>query len=933
MPAPLLTTKLSFPPIAKYLVERPSLVEKLHECLTPGIRLVLVSAPAGFGKTTLINAWVTGLKRTEIQPAHTFAWLSLDHADNDPVTFWTYIITTLQSQREGIGRQSLKLLQMTTPPDLDGCLGLLINELAEIPNPFVLVLDDYHLIRNSTIHTSLTFLLEHMPSQFHLTLLSRTDPPLPLALLRSRGQLLQIRSRDLRFSMDEAGSFLNAGMELNLSGQAVEALNRKTEGWIAGLQLAALSIREAASLEDRGKVEEFIASFSGSNRYILDFLIEEVLNQQSEEIQNFLLKTSILDRLCSPLCNALLQDLEGSGQPESQKVLEYLDNYNLFILPLDDQRYWYRYHQLFTDLLRKRLGQIDPAIVPELHRRAAEWYEQNGLVPEAVKHAFLQEDYQKAASLISQIVQEMWGRGEHVILLEWMAALPEEEKRRYPQLWVFQVSMLITSGKMKEAERCVQEIEEYLRSSSTIDTNQSPVIGRVYSMRTYIASFYGDIPNLLRYARLALENLSQEEDAGGRCGVSLVLSNAYLNSGNLEAASQTLIEAVEAGRMAHMPAMVLSAMENLVTSLYALGDLNRAALACQEGFQLVQKNGLDQAPMVANLFINQGMILCERHVLDQAEVYIRRGLELAQARNYIWSIAWGYRALLRLLLSQGRLGEAEIIAQNAGQLAAVHEIPEHLTCGVAGLTARMWINEGKIEQSEGFLRNRNIRLDGDIQYPHESEYWALTSLCLAKGDLKSGEDLLERLLLRAELGKQRFWLTRFLALQALLFQALGDEEKSLQSLGKALELAESEGYVQTFVDEGEPMMHLLTEAFRKNIYPEYSSRLLEAFSESGFNLQFDAEVSTRTRAEIASNPGPARSGQAQSGNDILVEPLTKRETEILRLIEKGYSNKEIAQELYISLRTVKYYATNIYAKLGVSGRTQAVFKARELGIL
>lgn len=933
MASPLLTTKLSFPSIAKYLVDRPSLVEKLSECLASGIRLALISAPAGFGKTTLVSAWVTDLKRSEHQPAPAFSWLSLDPGDNDPVIFWSYIISALQTQHEGIGKQSLNLLQVTTPPDLDSSLGLLINELVGISNPFGLILDDYHLIRNPAIHASLTFLLEHIPSRFHVILLSRTDPPLPLALLRSHGQLLEIRMNDLRFSTEEASAFLNSGMGLNINNQIVEALNQKAEGWIAGLQLAAISLREAASLEDRRKVEEFIASFSGSNRYIIDFLIEEVLSQQPAEIQGFLLSTSILDRLCGPLCDALLNNLAEKVETDSRKVLEYLDHYNLFILPLDDQRYWYRYHQLFRDLLRKRLSQMNPGIVPELHRRAIQWYEQNDLVPKAVEHALLLKDYSKAASLISAIVEEMWGRGEHVTLLEWMAALPEEEKRHYPQLWVFQVSMLITAGKMQEAERCVLEIEDYLASSSEADPNRASFMGRVYSLRTYIASFYKDIPNLLRYARLALENLSRDEDAGGRCGVSLVLSNAYLNTGDLQAAGQALIEAIEAGKRAHRPSMVLTAMENLVVVLYTQGNLKHADQVCQEGLSLIQQNGLNQAPIAANLFIGQGLILCERHELKDAEKYIRRGLELAQARNYIWSIAWGYRAMIRLLLAQDRLADAEVVAQDAEQLAAIHEIPEYHTCGIAGLKARVWIRQGKIELADGYLQNRNITVDREVQYPHESEYWALADLCLAKGELESGSNLLERLLLRAEAGKQRLWLIRFLILQSLLYQSQSNKEESLQSLKKALSLAEQESYMQTFLDEGKPMLRMLAEAIQQNMHSEYASRLRDTLQEAGYELQPSAGFLTNTEAVLVPESGSARSRQAQPGNDMLVEPLTRREMEILRLIDKGYSNKEIAQELYISLRTVKYYATNIYTKLGVSGRTQAVFKARELGLL
>ena len=359
-----------------------------------------------------------------------------------------------------------------------------------------------------------------------------------------------------------------------------------------------------------------------------------MLNQQPADVQDFLRRTSIVDRLCSPLCDALLK-VEGGVPLDSQKVLEYLESCNLFILPLDDQRYWYRYHQLFTDLLRKRLSQTHPDIVPELHQRAIQWYEQNGLIPQAVEHAFEAKDFPRAASLVNQVAEELWGRGEHATLMAWIDALPEVEMRRYPQLWIFQVSMLITAGKMQEAERCIPDIENYLRTTSGTDPNQASLMGRGYSLRTYIASFYGDIPNLLHFARLALENLSRDEDARGRCGISLVLSNAYLTNGDLEAAERALVEAIDAGKIAHRPYMALAGMSDLASIAYTQGNLSRAIRVSQEGILLVQQRDLDRSLLAANLFITQGIIFCERHALDEAEKYIRKGLELAQERSYI----------------------------------------------------------------------------------------------------------------------------------------------------------------------------------------------------------------------------------------------------------------------------------------------------------
>ena len=914
MSAPLLATKLFPPPPSKLLVDRPTLISKLNECLDPGCRLALISAPPGFGKTTLVSAWVTDIKNSERLHSTAVAWVSLDDRDNDPILFWSYIIASLQSEQEELGKHSLSLLKVAIPPDLEGGLALFINELAGNPNPLCLILDDYHHIHNPAVHQSIAFLLEHAPSTFHVIVASRTDPPLPLALIRGRGQLIEIRLNDLRFSAQEADKFLNSSMGLNLTFQDVRALNKKTEGWISGLKMAALSLQEAASTQDRIRIEDFISSFSGTNRFILDYLVEEVLNQQSVEIQDFLLKTSILDRICAPLCDAILQDKDGSLSLRSEEALEYLESSNLFIVPLDNQRYWYRYHQLFADLLRKRLCQMDPNILIELHQRAIQWYEQNGLIAKAVDHALSIKDYQKAASLISQIVEELWGRGEHVTLLNWINALPEEERRNYPHLWIWQVSMLITAGEMQEAERNVLEIENYLRSLPE-DVNQTPLMDRIYSLRTYIASFHKGFPNLLNYAHLALDHLTRDGDAGSRCGIFLVMSNAYLNNGDLEVAAQTLSAAIEAGKLADRPYMVLAATENLVIVHYAQGELNLANQVCQEGFLLVEQYGLDHSPMAANLCISQGLILCERHELGEAEKYIQRGLELARERNYIWSIAWGYRALLRWLLARNNLLAVETAIQEAEQLTRLHEIPEYHTCGISGLKVRGWIRMGKIEQAERYLQARKIQVDGDIQYPNETEYWALASLYLVKGEMESGAKLLERLLHRAESGNHQLWVIRCLVLQALLYRSLDKRGQSLQCLNRALELAAPEGYIQTFVDEGEPMLRLLQEALQQKILSEYIRLLIKAFKDEAPEDKYSQDLS------------------AHNGVSIPMKPLNKREMEIIRLIADGYSNKEIAQRLYISVRTVKYYTTSIYTKLEVSGRAQAAVIAKDLGYL
>lgn len=922
MSMPLLTTKLYMPPPGKYLVRRAQLFEKLVQCLEPDCRLALISAPAGFGKTTLVSSWLTSLKTTASD--HKSAWLTLDEGDNDPVIFWTYIIAALQTLQEGVGEQALNLLA-SPGVDFSRKLPSLLNDLAQIRHPCVVVLDDYHLIRSPVIHQSLAFFVEHLPRHIHLMISSRTDPPLPLALMRGRGQLLEIRLSDLRFSDKDAELYLNGGIGLNLESRAVHALNQKTEGWIAGLQMATLAMRDAVSQAGPRAGANFVQSFSGSNRFILDYLIEEVLNRQPEPVQQFLIRTSILDQLCAPLCDALLAD-DDAAQPGTQSMLEYLESSNLFILPLDDQRYWYRYHQLFADLLHKRLLQAAPEQIPGLHHRAIEWYEQNGLIPSAIDHAFQLEDFRKAAALVVQVAEAMWGRGEYATLLAWMAALPEEEKRRYPNLLTFQVSILISAGRLKEAEACIPILERYI--AETLESpavqqaapEQAALIGNVSALRTYIASFYGDFPALFANAKTALENLTRDLDAGQRCVVCMVLGNAYLMQGELEAASNALVEAVAAGKKARKPQMVLVGLANQSIVQWFQGSLNRAAQICQEGLDLVEQYHVDRSTMAVDIFLTWGMVKCEQGETSAAEPYLRQGLEIAVEQQYVWQAAWGYQSKARLLLAQGRLADAEAAAQAAEQWIRAHEVPAHISCELAGLQALIWLRMGCTDQVEGYLISRSIQAEGEIHFPHVFEHLALARLRWQQGDVESAARILDRAAGWAEAHQQkRAWIEALILLALVASQSPGKLRAGVEYLKRALELAEPDGYIQIFVSEGEPMTALLREAAERSILPQYTRRLLDVLPLPALNHQPAVET--------------ARRPSASQDVITLVEPLSRREMETLQLIAEGLSNKEIAQKMCVSLRTVKYYSTGLYNKLGVDSRMQAVVRARELGLL
>ncbi len=902
MSAPLLATKLFIPPAGKSLVVRPRLLEKLNVGLQPGCRLTLVSAPAGFGKTTLVSTWVTSLKLSAYQPSPIVAWLSLDDKDNDPVIFWSYLIASLQTQRVELGEQALSLLQTAPSSDLEAILVLLVNELVQIPNPFILILDDLHLVRNPEIHRSLSFVIDHVPSQFHVMVLSRTDPPLPLALLRGRGQLLEIRLSDLRFSSEEAQAYLNEGMKLALPSPAVNTLNDKTEGWIAGLQMAALS------LQGNQDNTRFVQSFSGSNRYVLEYLVEEVLNRQPQDVKEFLLSTSILDRLCGPLCDAVLDSAY-----HSQSLLEFLEHANLFLIPLDEEQHWYRYHQLFSDLLRKRREQEDAVGGKKLHGRASQWFEQNGLIYQAVEHAFLAEDYPRVARLLDESVDNLWKRGEHTWLFNWTQKLPEGQLQDHLTLYLFKAAFLATNSSLHEAEECLGEIEQLLPAAAIESSQRYRFAGQVSALHALIANFRGNPTTTRQYATQALRTLSKEQDPFWWIMLLNTLGGLELELKNFPACRQYLIQAIEVGKKAGYSMMILNTITKLVYAMGLTGRLKEAGEICSEGLQLISQYHLEGVPTTSLILLAWGNILFERYELDEAEKFIVRGLELSRSGNIITLQALGCFELTMLWMTQGDLQSAEEVLQEADRLAREHELPFWLESAIGGLKALLWIRLGRITEAENYLDGRDVRLDAKVEFPHHVEYQALVYLLLHKGELTTAANLLEHLVGWTQADHQEGWVLTFQSLLSVVYQTSGDFEKALRMLESALELAEPQGYVRIFVEKDEVMAVLLKKAVERRIYPDYARRLLEKMRVS---LPSDATTPGLQKPQFAS-----------------MEPLTEREKEVLGLIAEGCTNKEIAKRLYISLRTVKYHATSIYIKLGVNRRAQAAVKAGELGLL
>jgi LuxR family maltose regulon positive regulatory protein len=900
-------------------VPRPRLIERLNAGLVDRRKLTLISAPAGFGKTTLVSEWINQFPLPDTQSPN-FAWISLDEGDNDPTRFLAYFIAALQTIEANIAKGVLSALQSSQPPPAEDILTVLINEITAIPGRITLVLDDYHLIEARPIHDALTFLVRNLPPQMHLVIATREDPPLPLARLRARGQLTELRATDLRLTPYEAAEFLNTRVGLDLSAEDIAALERRTEGWIAGLQLAAIS------MQGHEDATSFIKSFTGSHRVVLDYLVEEVLEQQSESVQTFLLQTSILNRLTGPLCNSLTGDSDG------EKTLSMLDAANLFIVSLDDERRWYRYHRLFADLLRQRLRRTQPEQLPILHRRACEWYEQNGFIDEAIEHALRAKDFERAARLVEEHADAMWQHGEHARLRRSLIGLSDELVFCRPHLCIFHAWYLFSSGQQDAAERCLQAAEQALEPSTDNATEGSPLDqehqlsdadrtklrGRVAAIRAFMDSQRGDVPGITQHARQALEYLP-EQDLTWRCTVAIALGDVHGFKGDMAAAYQDQLVASEACRGSDHIYCFLVANLKLAMTLRAQGRLQRVAEICKQQLQLAEESGLSQAAVAGCLLAIWGETLAELNDLDGAIHQAKKGVELTERGGNLAMLGWSYMCLVRVLYSRGDTVGAEEIVQKVGDTARESNVPPWITDQLTAWQARLWLTQDKLEAASEWVRERALVATGEPKPAHEMDYLlliehiVLARILIAEERLDEATKLLQRLLGAAEAGERTTRAIEILMLQALATQAGGDTTRAMALLERALILAEPGGFIRAFVDEGPPMARLLYEAAARGIAPDYARRLLAAFP-----------VAESEQTD---------SSKAQASKPELVEPLSERELEVLQLIAEGLTNPEIASRLFLALNTVKAHTRNIYGKLNVHSRTQAIARVQALGLL
>jgi LuxR family transcriptional regulator, maltose regulon positive regulatory protein len=896
VPQALITTKLRAPRTRPNLVARPRLREALDR--GEGCRLTLVSAPAGFGKTTLLGEWSKDLTRD----GRSVAWLSLDGSDNDLARFLSYLVGALREVDERIGESVLAALDAPQPPPVE-VVGALVNELVEARHEAAVVLDDYHVIGSEPVHEATSFLIERLPENVRLVISGRTDPPLPLPRLRARDQVTEIRAADLRFTAAEATAFLNDVMGLELSASDVAALGEVTEGWIAALQLAALSMRH------REDVSGFVRAFSGSNRHVLDFLSEEVLERQPAVVRKFLLETSVLERMSAPLCDAL------TDREDGQEMLERLERENLFVVALDDERGWYRYHHLFRDFLRGRLGDEDPRRVGELHLRASGWHEENGLISEAIAHALSasgsETGCERAARLIEGELKHAWGSGESSVALGWLKALPEEARRRRPRLILEHAFALSLTGRPAEAEPLLEEAE---RLAETVPDDRRYLLGFASAIRCMCARLHGDASKAVELGRQAL-SLLPDEELPHRNFASLVLGDSLRITGDLEGASEAFLEAVEIGRSIGHTYGTLTGMVWHARVQAERGRLRAAEGELRQALRFVRERGVELLPAAGLAHVGMGILLYERDDLDGAERELMRGVELAERTREISNLVRGYVTLSRVKRARGDEEGALGLARAAERAARDAGASPEISITVSWMV-RLRLALGDLAGAVALERESAQDADPSSDAVRVMDRLTSARLLLARGQHSAALDLLEALRVPTEATGRTDRAIEMLTLQALALWAENKKERAVSILTRALALAEPEGYVRTFVDEGPAMGDLL-------------SATLEV-RERG-RLDAASRVSTRYLAKLLAVL--AQEAQAPGDNGRFSEPPSERELEVLALIAAGESNQEIAARLFVSVSTVKTHINNLYRKLGARSRTQALARARELDLL
>ncbi len=904
----LITTKLYAPPPPEAAVARPRLTQRLGTSTA----VTLIAAPPGFGKTTLVSEWVQREHGRAGSESDAVAWVSLDRADNDLARFLQYIIAAMQPWRSGLGEAALRLLGQPAVPSVEEVLPALINDLAALPPPAQgtrwLVLDDYHEITAQPVHDAVSGLIDRRPPHLRVLITSRADPPLPLARWRARGLLTEVRSGDLRFTSDEAGHFLNETRGLRLDPAAVAALEARTEGWVAGLQLAALSMR------NRDDADAFVAAFAGSHRYLVDYLVEEVLLRQPPGVRDFLLRTAVLERLSAPLCEALL----GADGPPAQAMLELLERQNLFLLPLDDAREWYRYHQLFAEVLRHRLAQTLPAAeIAGLHCRAAEWLAGHGDTSEAIAQALAGGASDLAADLVAGATDGWMRRGEIMTLRDWLERLPEPVVRARPSLSLARAEALVSAHRLEEAETLLREARQAARGWADED-RLDLWAARV---RVRLASRRNDFPLVMSLAKQVLSRLPPDEVyARGQMQQHLGVALFWL-----ESLVESLPYFAEAGRLALVAGDLnggLRAYSNQADIHYTLGRLNAAAALAREGLEVAERHHATQTAMTGTLHASLASVLYQRNELDAAAQHLDTAFGLGERGVDPFVRMLNRVALARLRQAQGDLAAALQVVAEARSLADEHQLSLATQSQVHACQVWLWLAHGDLDQAAAWARTIQSLLPPIEDSLSESLHLALARVELALGQIGPALARLAALITRAEAGGRTTDLIELLVCLGLAQTKAGALDQALRTIGRALALGEPEAFCRVFVDEGDGALPLL------------QLWLADAPAQAADGSEAERLRAYARRLLLALGPRPAAAGQsaappAATGPDA----LSSRELEVLRLIDQGLSNAEIAARLVVAPSTVKKHINRIFGKLGAAHRAQALARARRLNLL
>ena len=901
------------------MVSRHRLIERLNSGMS--LKLTLISAPPGYGKTTLLSDWAQHCKCP-------IAWLSLDEGDNDLARFLLYLSAALGELYSDVGSKLMSALGSRQPFSYREFMTVFINEINvrletqleknRFEPEIIFILDDYHYIESQEIHDALGFLIENLPEKMHLLISTRADPPIALARLRGSGQLNELRQHDLEFSKDETAQFLEQTMRLQLTRANSDQLAIRTDGWIAGLQMAAISMRNHQDLET------FIRSFSGSNRYIMDYLLEEVLQNQPVGVQQFLLLTSILDRLCAPLCDALIFETDGTLFDEhqlpfesgtsheiSQQVLDYLERRNLFLTPLDNERVWYRYHHLFAQLLRQRLFQSYQTFVPSLYGQASKWFEENGMQLQAIQYSFETQDYERIVNLIECVSEEMMLRSEMATYLHWVNQLPEEIMLARPRIIVYSSMAMLLAGNPLEV------VEQRLQIADRSD-EAGKITGELNAVKGLIAAYQKDKKNSVMYSSRALELLPQD-DLFFRSLVAGYLGLVQFTIGDINGATQALQEAVRISRQTGNTTNVVLALTHLGELEILKGNLRTAQDYFEEALEFSKDAQGVKLPVAGVALIALGRLAYERNKLTKAVQLITDGIELVRSWGEAGAIN-GYIYLSRIQLARGDYDAAWKMLNNAKQLAQAFDAMQSDDDYVAVTEASLYLQQGDADAAMHWIRQRSLDTNVQVEDLQDAlNYLTLCQIYIAAGRIDEALLVLHEL---ENISVSSGWVAlelKILVLKAIALRKQGLTDDAIDLFAQAMKLAGPKGYKRYILDEGEAAYELLSIAKRQGVSPEFTSELL-------------AEFQTR---QLAQNDHKITGPRTELENDLsgFVEPLSERELEVLHLIADGLSNREISNKLFLSISTVKGHTYNIYHKLAVHSRTQAVSKARALGIL